>query len=161
MKCCGTKQAGWEGDAQDACVVDGLLVPRCDTIIGECVEAGGDCATADNCCDGLPCVQNDEGRFVCYDPPGGDCVDEGGPCTADADCCVGSSCLQEPGQATGICGSVTDPPGTGGSGRGGNGSGGGTTTDPCANYGQDCSTANCCSDVPCDSTTKTCRYGGG
>lgn len=144
----------------DPCQVDSLLVPRCD-VLDACVETGGECATADDCCGGTPCVQDEAGVFRCYDPPGGDCVDEGGPCTADADCCVGTTCLLEPGQVTGVCGSTTDPPGSGGSGMGGGSGTGGSSTDPCAAYGQDCSSADCCNGVPCDGTTNTCRYGGG
>jgi hypothetical protein len=154
-KCCGANLLPKE---VHPCQVDGLLVPRCDVIDG-CVEPGGYCGTSDDCCNGLPCVQDETGSFVCYDPPGGSCVEEGGPCTADADCCVGSSCLFGAGQVTGVCG-TSDPPGSGGSGMGGNtGSGGSSTV--CAAYGQDCSTAACCNSVPCDGVTNTCRFGGG
>ncbi len=155
-KCCGTKEPDWEGG--NACVADSLRVPRCSTIPGGCVDVGGDCATSDDCCEGLPCVQNEDGRFVCYDPPGGSCVDAGGPCTTNADCCVGAICIAQPGQSTGVCGN-TDPPGTGGSGMGGGSGTGGSTTTVCAEYGQDCeSNDDCCGDVPCDSVTQTCIY---
>lgn len=169
MKCCGTKQADWEGDAQDACVADSLLVPRCSTV--ECVEQGENCATSDDCCGGQPCVQDKDGHFVCHGSPGETCSEEGGPCSASADCCVGSLCLLAPGQATGVCGSGTPPTeseGTGGASSGGGGSDGagggsqgGGTQEPCAAYGQDCAANECCSDVPCDDETKTCRFGSG
>lgn len=150
-KCCGANMLSAE---LNPCSADSLLVPRCDVLEG-CVEVGGDCATADDCC-GNPCVQNAAGRFVCFDAP--ECVPSGGPCTVSADCCVGSTCLSQPGQATGVCGSTEPPPGTGGSGMGG-GSGSGGTTTVCAEYGQACEAfADCCGDVPCDQSTKTCRY---
>ncbi len=148
------------------CQVDSLLVPRCDVLEG-CVDPEGECATADDCCNGNPCVQHSDGAFRCFDTTN-ECVPSGGPCTATADCCVGSVCILEPGQATGVCGNTDPPggmggsPGTGGgsSSSGGNSSGtGGSPTNVCAEYGQDCeSHGDCCNDIPCDPASNTCRY---
>lgn len=162
QSCCG-KNALPNG--VNACSADSLLVPRCDVLQVECPRDpadGNECATADDCCDGNPCVQDEEGVFRCFDPPGGSCVEAGGPCTASADCCVGSLCIQEPGEATGVCGQ-TKPPGSGGSpGTGGSSMGGsGGTPTVCAAYGQSCAESACCSGIPCDALTKTCRFGSG
>jgi hypothetical protein len=165
------------------CSVDGLLIPRCDVLEG-CVEPEGECATADDCCNGNPCVQHEDGAFRCFETTDS-CVESGGPCTATADCCVGSLCILSPGQATGVCGNTDPPPpdgtgggnsgsggsdsgsGGGGSGTGGNGSGtgggssgsGGSTSTVCAAFGQDCeSHSDCCNDIPCDVASNTCRY---
>lgn len=157
QSCCGKNALPPE---VNPCSADSLLVPRCD-VLTACVAEGMECGTADDCCNDLPCVQNDSGVFVCYDPPGGTCVESGGPCTASADCCVGSLCIAEPGEATGVCGN-TDPPGTGGSsGSGGSSMGGSGGSTVCAAYGQSCAEDACCSGIPCDAATKTCRFASG
>jgi len=134
--------------ANSNCALDLLQIPRCDAI-SECREAGEACATASDCCGGVPCVQDESGAFVCYDPPG-ECVPASGPCTVDADCCRGSLCLRRPGAATGTCGDGSvDPPDDGSGGGPDQGTGGGGGLE-CAAYGQTCSqSSDCCEDVPC------------
>jgi hypothetical protein len=153
--------------ASSNCALDRLNIPRCDAL-SECRQDGESCATSDDCCGGVPCVQNEAGSFVCYDPPGGgECVPSSGPCTIDGDCCRGSLCIRLPGEPSGVCGNTTvDPPGgvgggggegnseTGGSGSGsesggnGSGTGGGLS---CSAFGQGCEIASdCCGGLPCD-----------
>lgn len=144
------------------CALDGLNIPRCDAI-DDCREAGEACATAGDCCGGIPCTQNEAGAFVCYDPPGEQtCVPSAGPCTNNGDCCVGTLCVIQPGSATGSCATTTTGTG-GGSGTGGDTGAGGTVgsggTSACAEYGQQCDmTGDCCNSVPCDQVTHTCRF---
>lgn len=159
----GTSCCQMAGAKQDLCAVDELLIPRCNALT-MCVGAGEACGTSEDCCDGLPCVQDPDGigGFVCYDPPGDDvCVDTGGPCTNDGDCCVGTGCQLLPGHATGTCETSDPPDGTGGTGGTG-GSGGGSNT--CAFYGQTCEqSSDCCNSVPCDTSVEpgVCRFTGG
>jgi hypothetical protein len=151
----GTSCCQPTGAKMDLCGVDDLLIPRCDALGDTCVEAGAACGTSADCCNDLPCVQDEEGHFICYDPPGdGTCVPVSGPCTNDGDCCTGVSCVRPPGDATGFCGSSEPPDGSGGS----PGTGGGPSS--CALYGQSCGdSGDCCNDVPCDGGT--CRFAGG
>ncbi|WP_438036948.1 hypothetical protein [Sorangium sp. So ce204] len=152
--CCG-----YLGNASN-CRLDALGVPRCNALTA-CRQAGEDCASADDCCDGAPCVRNSEtGKLQCYDTPGGtgpQCVTAGGPCTNNGDCCVGTTCEYEPGSLSGTC--TTDSPsgatgsssatggtgGAGGAGGGGGSDGAGGTPPRCAEYGQLCgATSDCC-----------------
>lgn len=174
--CCGAT-----GASSGACQLDTLGVPRCFAV-DECRQEGDTCSSAADCCDGLPCVPDEEGTLRCYQPPEGTCVPTGGPCTVNADCCPGTQCIRPPGSVIGECG-VPTVPGTGGSG--GTGSGGeggesvtggtggqvGTGGTPatggaqatggaapvCSEYGQSCTTtADCCNDVTC--TNGRCVY---
>jgi hypothetical protein len=134
------------------CALDTVFVPRCDAI-GDCREAGEDCASSGDCCDGVPCIRNDEGRLVCAEE---ECISAGGSCTTTADCCVGTECILVPGESAGVCGVTDEPPGgTGGAGSGSGGAPGtgGNAPTPCAEYGQDCGGGvECCNSdvVPCD-----------
>jgi hypothetical protein len=142
------------------CRLDALGVPRCNALTA-CREAGADCSSSDDCCDGAPCVPNADGRLQCYGTPGEPpprCVSEGGPCTNNGDCCVGTTCEVDPGEGSGTCttpgsssatgtggGSTSATGGTGAGGSGGSDGAGGSTPAPCAEYGQLCSaTSDCC-----------------
>lgn len=144
--CCGGL-----GAKGGVCQLDGLGVPRCNGLGDECIPSGGVCASADDCCDGLPCVPNDEGELFCYDPPGSEpCVPAEGPCTINADCCPGGTCVRPVGSTDGTCTPTEPPPPDGGTGKDAG------TTPECAEYGQICDTgADCCNDVPC--TNGICR----
>ncbi|HEX7479326.1 MAG TPA: hypothetical protein VF331_16100 [Polyangiales bacterium] len=139
------------------CQLDKLGVPRCNGLGTTCRKSGESCASAADCCSGLPCVPDSTGKLHCYTPPSGgpSCVGSSGACTINADCCSGSSCIAPIGSTQGTC---SVPPGTGGtggtSGAGGTTGGtGGTGGSPaCSLYGQSCSTTtSCCSGVPCTS----------
>ncbi len=178
QSCCGKNAV-----VGDPCSPDDLLIPRCD-VLAECVPNGGECGTSNDCCNGLPCIQNQDGIFACYEPPGGTCVESGGPCSSSADCCAGSMCLMDLGAGSGVCGRTElEPPGTGGTSGDGDGDGdgsggtpgdgdgdgsGGTSGDGdgdgseiCAAFGQDCSVFDCCNNVPCDPASNICRFSSG
>jgi hypothetical protein len=167
--CCGAL-----GASRDGCQLDALGVPRCNGLGDECRMKGETCASADDCCDSIPCVPDSEGVLRCADIPDGDppCVPSGGACTINGDCCRGSTCIRPVGSIVGVCGQDT-PPGTGGtSGTGGTGGSGGVgdggvpgsggsagTGEPpaCAEYGQLCEgNSDCCNEVPC--AGGICRY---
>jgi hypothetical protein len=171
--CCGALGAMSEG-----CQLDALGVPRCNGI-DTCRAAGETCASADDCCDGVPCVPDAMGVLRCADIPDDDpkCIMAGGSCSINADCCPGTSCIRPPGSTEGTC---STPEGTGGtSGTGGAGGTGGTTGGTggttggtggttggssgtggtgttCAEYGQICGAVDCCNDVPCNGGI--CRF---
>jgi hypothetical protein len=155
---CGVSSAranccGGLGANGGVCQLDGLGVPRCNGLGDECIEAGEICASADDCCDDVPCVPDDEGVLRCFDPPGDDppCVPVTGSCTVNADCCVGGTCIRPVGSTEGSCQGTT-----GGSGGSGGGGSGGSDSPPCATYGQSCDEdGDCCNDVPC--TDGVCR----
>jgi hypothetical protein len=129
------------------CALDDVFVPRCDALPG-CRESGEACSSSTDCCDGRPCIRDEDGHLVCA---ASECIPQGGVCTATADCCVGTECLIVPGAGSGTCGITDNPPGAGGStGAGGAPSGG---SSGCAEYGQMCGDGvTCCNSdvVPCD-----------
>jgi hypothetical protein len=134
--CCGDT-----GNKQGVCQLDALGVPRCNGLAG-CREPGETCASAADCCNGIPCVPDAEGVLRCLVPEGEGpaCVPEGGTCTYNGDCCVGYTCIIPVGSSQGVCGI---PEGSGG--------------PTCAEYGQTCSTSgDCCNQVPC--TDGICRF---
>jgi hypothetical protein len=140
--CCGGL-----GAKSGECQLDGLGVPRCNGLGTECRAAGATCASADDCCNDVPCTPDAQGVLRCFDPPDGEpaCVPSAGACTVNADCCVGGTCVRPVGSTAGTCGVTTPPPlpdgGTPDSGSG----------PACAEYGQTCETgADCCNSVPCD-----------
>jgi len=150
-KCCdGVGNSG-------VCQLDTLGVPRCNGLGTTCRATGDQCATADDCCNHVPCVRDTQGVLRCTD---GRCVSRGGPCTINADCCPGSTCVRPQGSTSGTCGTpVTE--GTGGAtgaggaaGTAGSGSNGTGGAPACAEYGQMCSLdSDCCGGVPCSSGT--------
>ncbi len=135
------------------CQPDLLGVPRCNGLgdtcrcgfgtepdgMGGCMDSpdhpGETCASADDCCDDLPCVPDDQGVLRCG---GAMCVMSGGSCTIDGDCCPGLTCIRPPGSTVGMCGVTMNDP-------------------ECLAIGQDCSSGGtCCGDVPC--TDGICKY---
>jgi hypothetical protein len=158
--CCGDANPKWT-----MCKLDALGVPRC-LGVGDCVMAGGNCASAADCCNGVPCIPDDMGVKRCLTPPDGGpaCVPVTGACTINADCCPGGVCNRPRGSSTGTCASNTPPPGTGGYGgeagapnggyagtSGASGTGGYAGSTSCALYGQICSVnSDCCNGVPCN-----------
>lgn len=177
-KCCdGVGNSG-------VCQQDTLGVPRCNGLGTTCRATNEECASADDCCNHVPCVRALDGKLRCYAVPidGPACVSDGGSCTIDGDCCPGTSCVRPVGSTAGYCG-VQMPPtagvggstamggtsGTGGApGNGGVGQGGSTnattsapaTTMPpmsCSSYGQLCDgNGDCCNNVPC--TNGICAF---
>jgi hypothetical protein len=145
---------------QDTCHLDNVGVPRCSG--ATCVPAGGACASAANCCNGLPCVPNpvDGGTppFVCFQG----CVPNCGACTINADCCVGETCVVPPGSTSGVCGPCVPPPdgGTDAGPDSGPDSGTPDSGPVCALYGQGCSAnGDCCNGVPCSGANGPCQPG--
>jgi hypothetical protein len=153
------------------CQLDALGVPRCNGL-DDCRASGENCASAADCCDGLPCVPDASGALHCGETA---CVATGNTCTINADCCRGTLCIRSPGSTSGMCSTSVPPPGSGGAGgtggdagapgsggsdatggtggsTGGSGGSGGTGgTTACAEYGQQCDTgADCCNAIPCD-----------
>jgi hypothetical protein len=111
------------------CQLDALGVPRCNGLGTTCRFAGETCASAADCCDGVPCVPDSSGTLRCLEHPDGgtSCVPQGGGCTINADCCVGSACVTPIGSTQGTCSVPPPPPGTGGTtGSGGTANTGGT-----------------------------------
>jgi hypothetical protein len=152
------------------CQLDRLGVPRCNGLGDMCRAAGETCASADDCCDDLPCVGDAMGVLHCSTTS---CVPSGGSCTITGDCCRGSSCVTTPGSVRGTCSTPPAPPmtsggsggsaagagagGTGGSGEAGaSGTGetapaGGSAAPSCAQYGQQCgTTGDCCAGTTCN-----------
>ncbi len=141
---------------QNTCLQDNLGVPRC--AFGQCVNAGGSCASSADCCGGAPCVPNPGGTapYTCYAAA---CVPSCGACTNSADCCPGTSCSIAPGSTKGICGPCGGTYGDGGvvyppdSGNYAPDSGGYVPDagPVCALYGQVCVvSSDCCGGVPCN-----------
>ena len=89
---------------------------------------GSACAYNGDCCNGEPCVPDQNGQLHC----GASCVNTNGLCTQTADCCSGETCVFMAGQTFGTCG-------------GGTGSGSGSGSGTCALDGQMCTaTGDCC-----------------
>ncbi len=146
---------------EDTCLQDNLGVPRC--AFGQCVAAGGSCASSADCCGLNPCVPNAGGMppFVCAQSA---CVAICGACSTNADCCPGSACAIAQGSTSGICGPCSGPYDAGTSYP----DGGPPYVDAgpnyppdsgsaCSLYGQICSaTSPCCGAVPC--TNGRCIY---
>lgn len=132
-KCC----SGDGGDGR--CQLDQLGVPRC-TALGEddCREAGQTCSSAIDCCEGAPCVADEDGVLRCQSAA---CGEAGASCSVTADCCAGTHCEQVVGTTTGICAlRGSDPP-----------------AGACVEFGQICAPADeCCGDVPC--SEGRCQY---
>jgi hypothetical protein len=155
--CCGGT-----GSKSGVCQLDPLGVPRCNGLGDECVPPGDICASADDCCDDVPCIPDAQGVLRCMYPPddgGTACVPVDGPCTIDADCCPGYVCIRPIGSTQGTCGNY-GPPTDSGVSDGGTPTDSGVTdggTPPgCALYGQSCQNDDdCCNDVPC--TDGICR----
>jgi hypothetical protein len=122
-----------------------------------CIAAGERCQFSAECCDGTPCVPDQQGALRCLSKPpeGVACVARGGACTTTGDCCTGLFCNVAPGQTFGTCGDPALPPGTGGvGGMSGTGGTGGSQPPPppppCAFHGQACGgSINCCSGLTC------------
>jgi hypothetical protein len=122
--CCGAP--GNSG----VCKLDALGVPRCYGLGTSCQMAGQTCASALDCCNGVPCVPDMNGVLHCG---GMMCQGMNGSCSNDSDCCNGTTCVFQPGQTYGTCG--------------------GTST--CSGLGQPCSsTMMCCAGQgTCEDTT--------
>ena len=116
-----------ENDSCSLCQLDALGVPRCNGL-GACRKSSDTCASAADCCDGLPCVPDGSGALRCYSPPdgGATCVPAAGACTINADCCPGGSCITPIGSTVGSCSTPPLPPGSGGTPGSGGASSGGT-----------------------------------
>jgi hypothetical protein len=130
--CCGTPGAN-----KMTCRLDKVGVPRCYTV-SACANPGQACSSSADCCNGVPCVPNPSGTYVC----GTACVPTGGKCSSTADCCAGQGnvCVIPPGQTVGTCGNP-NPPGTDG----------GMTT--CSYAGQNCNASS----QPCCANNGTCE----
>jgi hypothetical protein len=122
---CGNSSArndccGGQGNS-GVCKLDPLGVPRCYGLGTMCHMTGMYCSNSLDCCNGLPCVPDGMGHFVCGATM---CVNTNGMCTQTSDCCNGATCYIMPGSTTGTCGM------------------GGT----CQQQGQACNTTNlmCC-----------------
>jgi hypothetical protein len=98
--CCGAP--GNKG----MCQLDKLGVPRCYGL-GACVMTGGSCASAADCCMGLPCLPDAMGHLKCGSMS---CVPAGGTCTTTSDCCAGLPCSVPPGSLKGTCTTITTTP---------------------------------------------------
>jgi hypothetical protein len=112
------------------CQLDGLGVPRCNGLGTDCRDPGETCASADDCCNGVPCVPDANGILHCGSTS---CRQTGNSCTINADCCTGNLCIRPVGSTQGTCGAVTPPgtggaPGSGGTAGTGGASGTGATT---------------------------------
>ncbi len=119
------------------CKLDKLGVPRCFGLGTMCVMPGGACASAADCCNGVPCVPDPTGHLVC----GTMCVQQNGVCTTTADCCTGLTCVVPPGSTSGTCTNLTPPPMQNDMGTAD------LSTPPvCANAGQSCAVGGtqCC-----------------
>ncbi len=88
------------------CKLDTLGIPRCYGLAA-CVPAGGDCASAADCCNTIPCVPDASGHLKCASVS---CVPQGGTCTTTQDCCTGMPCLVPPGSLQGKCEAPPPPP---------------------------------------------------
>jgi hypothetical protein len=145
--CCGDINK-----SQGFCQLDTLGLPRCNGL-SACVPAGGNCSSAIDCCNHVPCVPDSSGVLRCLEPvdAGPTCVAPGGTCSFNGDCCPGTVCVEPPGSTQGTCGNTGGTGGTTGSGgsggTGGTGTGG---TTGCADYGQICTVdGDCCNGVSC------------
>jgi hypothetical protein len=138
--CCGGLGAGG-----GVCQLDPLGVPRCNGL-DTCRQPGETCASADDCCNDVPCIPDADGVLRCLEVAdgGSSCVASGDSCTVDADCCPGFTCVRPVGSTQGVCGIPGDtPPPDGSVPEAG-------TTPGCALYGQSCTTgADCCNGVTC------------
>jgi len=136
------------------CQLDALGVPRCYGLGDSCRKAGETCASAADCCNGVPCVPDSAGALRCLSPSdaGPTCGAAGGPCTINGDCCVGTTCIQELGSTSGTCGTYVPPPAPD---AGASSYDAGSTT--CALYGQSCRQgSDCCGGVPCTGAAGPC-----
>jgi len=116
-------------------------VPPC------CIGAGQQCTFSAECCNGEPCVPDQNGVLRC----GSMCVQSGGTCTSTSDCCAGLTCNVPPGAPSGTCGVTTPPPPDGGTTDGGGAIDAPVVDAPvCSLAGQMCSTSQpCCSGYNC------------
>jgi hypothetical protein len=157
--CCGPQNPKFL-----ACVLDPLGVPRCNAYTGVngdggvgCVATGGACATAADCCNGVPCVPGANGQLQC----GTSCQASGQSCTTNADCCAGLPCVAPPGSIQGVCSPVNTPPppasDAGTSPDGGPSDAATPASDAggysCALFGQSCASLPCCSGTLCTGGT--------
>jgi hypothetical protein len=111
---------------KDCCQLDLLGVPRCNAL-DHCQMTGDVCSNSQDCCNGEPCVPDQNGVFHC----GASCSPTNGPCTSDADCCPGGTCHFDPGSTMGTCNGNT----------------------ACSQDGQACSdTMPCCPGISCNVT---------
>jgi hypothetical protein len=87
----------------------GGSTPTCrngyDGTPGCCIAVGGMCRFSAECCNGEPCVPDQNGVLRC----GAMCIQAGGVCTSTGDCCAGLTCNIPPGSPTGTCGTITPP----------------------------------------------------
>jgi len=176
--CCTT----WKGKNGDACKLDTSGIPRCfggqtddcpNGYTGSspcCIAEGEVCQFKDQCCNGVPCVADEQGVLRCT---GSSCIPLGASCTqGGAGCCAGQ-CLA----AGELGGSVCQIPSDAGVACKSNGSGcaagaeccsltcsGGVCLTPtaCQPRGATCSSsADCCSgtscQVPAGSSAGTCE----
>ena len=131
----------------NCCKLDKAGVPRCyggstttcpngyDGTPGCCIATGQQCTFSSECCNGAPCVPDQNGVLRC----GAMCSNTSGVCTADADCCNGLKCTVPAGMTSGTCGAVT-PPGDMGM---------------CSYVGQSCSASQPCCNGTCSTPTGT------
>jgi hypothetical protein len=119
------------------CQLDALGVPRCYGL-SACVDSGQQCAFSGDCCNGVPCLPNGAGGYVCGQNA---CQMTSQICTNSSDCCNGLTCVYQPGQTAGTCGG---------------------TTVSCSQDGQSCNDMTpCCNGLTCNvsGTTNACPPG--
>ena len=102
----------------NCCKFDKAFVPRCyggstmqcpNGYTGQapcCIQQGNICAFSNECCNGAPCVPDQNGVLRC----GSMCQMVGQNCTADSDCCPGLPCFIPKGQLVGTCQMPPPPP---------------------------------------------------
>lgn len=123
--------AGYDGDD-----------PNC------CAPAGTQCNFTGECCDGAPCLPDENDVLRC----GASCSQADDACTTSADCCLGLVCQIPAGELLGTCGEPTTPPPPVDGG----------TPPVCAQFGQACGDAQaCCAGITCQSpaTGAACAAG--
>jgi hypothetical protein len=145
----------------NCCKLDKAGVPRCyggstkdcpNGYTGKapcCIKAGDVCAFADECCNGAPCLPDNNGVRRC----GSMCQMAGMACTADSDCCPGLPCVIPKGQLIGTCMPPPPPPpdmGVAADFAGQNVDLAAPPPKPCSLVGQSCSTVQpCCNGLTC------------
>lgn len=144
---------------KEVCKLDSAGIPRCfgggseecpTGYTGEepcCIEEGEVCQFKDQCCDGNPCVSDDQGVLRCTRS---ECVPSGSTCTPGGDPCCTGEC-----EALGELQHVCDPPDQPMCKPNG---------DPCGAASECCSgiclDGKCAAETPCQGDGETCTSNG-